>query len=285
MTAGPWHLDTDLLDRYAAFTLGPSGRASVESHLQACSTCRAAVAESEAAAGLDHRLDHVWAATLDRIDVPRRSWLHRLAAAVGVPDHLARLLGITAAFRAAWVASVALVMAAAVAIERGGLGPVPFLLLSPLVPVVGVAAAYGGGTRDRSCRPFEVATPFGELRLVLLRSTAVTVASIALLAAVSLLLPGVGLESVAWLLPALALTAATLALTTRVPPERAAWVVGVGWLATLQIGGTLAPRAQRPTATDLGALGLPLQLVALIVLVVSTTAFVARRHQIDLPTR
>lgn len=285
MSASSWHLDPDLLDRYASFDLGPSGRASVETHLQACAPCRARAARSGAAAGLAPRLDAAWALTVDRIDRPRRSWLERLATTVGVPDHLARLVGASAAFRSAWVVSVVLVVAAGVGIARGDLGPVPFLLLSPLVPVVGVAATYGGGSRTNDVRAFELATPFGELRLVLLRAAGVTAASIVLLAVASVLLPSTGLQAVAWLLPALALTTTTLALTTRFAPERAAWLVAVTWLFIIATVAFVLPRANRPTATDLGALAVPLQLVAIALLVGSTAVFAARRHEIELPTR
>lgn len=285
MTETAWHLDAGLVERYADLALAPSARASLEAHLQSCAACHRLVAGSESAARLAARLDRTWAATVDRIDAPRRNWLHRLAAAVGVPDHLARLVAVSGAFRAAWLASIAAAVTAGVLVDRGELGPVAFLLLAPLVPVVGVAAAYGGSTRVSDSRAWELATPFGELRLVLLRTSAVTATSVAVLGALTPLLPAVGLDAVAWLLPALALAAATLALTTRVAPEQAATGVGVGWLATVLTAALLVPRVDRPTATDLGALAWPLQVVAALVLVASVTAFAARRHTIEVPVR
>lgn len=285
MTAATWHVEPDLLDRYAAFDLGPSGRASVETHLQACPSCREQVVHSDIALGLAPRLDATWARTADRIDAPRAGWLHRLSTAVGVPDHLARVIGASAAFRSAWIVSVVVAAVAAVAIARGDLDPVPFLLLSPLLPVVGVAASFGGNSRAHNFRAFELATPFGELRLVLLRSAAVTATSIVLLGAASLALPTTGLEAVTWLLPALALTTTTLALSTRFTPERAAAAVAAGWLFVIVVMVTEVPRSGRPTGTDLGGIALPLQLTALLLLVVSGWSFLARREQLDRPTR
>ncbi len=285
MTEAAWHLDADQVERYADLALLPSARASLEAHLQSCATCHGLVADSEAATRLAPRLDRTWAATVDRIDAPRRRWLHRLAAAVGVPDHLARLVAISGAFRAAWLASIAAAVTAGIMVDRGEIGPVPFLLLAPLVPVVGVAAAYGGSSRVNDCRAWELPTPFGELRLVLLRTSAVTATSVAVLGALSPFLPTVGLEAVAWLVPALALAAATLALTTRVAPEQAATGVALGWLTTVATAALLLPRVDRPTATDLGALAWPLQIVAALVLVASVTTFATRRQTIELPVR
>lgn len=285
MSPDSWHVEPDLLDRYAAFDLGPSGRASVETHLQACSSCRARVADSGIATDLAPRLDAAWARTADRIDAPRSGWLHRFSTAVGVPDHLARVIGASVAFRTAWLVSVVVAAGAAVAIARGDLAPVPFLLLSPLLPVVGVAASFGGNSRAHNFRAFELATPFGELRLVLLRSAAVTATSIVLLGAASLVLPTTGTETVAWLMPALALSITTLALSTRFTPERAAVGVTIGWLLLVAVIALELPRDSRPTGTDLGALALPLQLTAALLLVVSGWLFLARRDQLELPTR
>lgn len=282
MTAALWHLDADLIDHYAALALPPSAEASVEAHLEACEACRADVARRHVPADLAKRLDRTWAATVARVDAPRAGWLERLAGGVGVADHLARLIGVSGAFRAAWLTSVVLAVAAGVGIALGDLPPVVFLLLSPLVPVVGVAAAYGG--RDRA-RAFELATPFGELRLLLLRAASVSVASLVVLGLVSASFADVGPAAAAWLLPALALTASTLALSTRTPPERAAMVVAIGWLLALQAAALAVPRSGRPSADDLGALAVPLQLGAAALLVVAAVAFVSRRHLVELPER
>ena len=216
------------------------------------------------------------------------SWkqrLRRVDTAADLHDHLARLVGASVGFRAAWIASLALAAVAGLAIARGDLGPVPFLLLSPLVPVVGVVAAFGGSSLAAGCRSVEIATPFGELRLVLLRTAAVTTTSILLLSATTLALPTTGPDAVAWLLPALALTTTTLALATRFAPERAATAVAIGWLLGIAVIAAEMPRASRPTAAELGAIAAPLQLTAMALLLGSSTVFLLRRDRLDLPTR
>lgn len=285
MTAPTWHLDASTIDGFTTVALTPSAQASAEAHLEACPSCRAAVASSAGNGALAARLDRTWAEAAARIDAPRGGRLERFATAAGVPEHLARVIGASAGFRSAWLASLALAVVAGLAVAAGELGPVPFLLLSPLVPVAGVVAAFGGTSHAAGSRAMEVATPFGELRLVLLRTVAVTVTSIVLLGATTLALPASGPDAVAWLLPALALTTTTLALTTRFVPERAAAAVAAGWLLVIAVIATELPRAGRPTADELGGIAAPLQLIALALLILSSGVFLRRRDHLDLPTR
>jgi len=110
-----------------------------------------------------------------------------------------------------------------------------FLLIAPLVPVAGVAFAYGPDV-DPS---YEVgaAAPYSAFRLVLLRTAAVLATSLPMVLAASLLLPGLratGLTAVTWLLPALAFTAVVLAASTWVRPTSAA--VGLGTLWACAVG-------------------------------------------------
>lgn len=285
MSATTWHLDPEQIDGYVASALAPAAQASAEAHLEACPSCRSRVASATAPGAFARRLERIWAATADRIDAPRASWLERCAASVAVPDHLARVIGASAGFRTAWLLATALAVAAGLALAHGEVGPVVFLLLSPLVPVAGVAAVFGGASGGAGSHAMEIATPFGELRLVLLRAAAVTATSIALLGAATLAVPATGLEAMAWLLPALALTTTTLALTTRIAPERAAVSVGVGWLLLIAVIAVELPTDARPTGDELGAIAAPLQLIALALLVASSVVFLARRQHLDLPTR
>lgn len=285
MTAPSWHLDEDQIDDFTAAALAPADQSSAEAHLEACPTCRGAVASSAQAGALAARLERVWSETAESIDAPRGGRLERFATVVGLPDHLARVIGASAGFRAAWLASITVAVVAGLAMARGDLGPVPFLLLSPLVPVAGVATAFGGSSAAAGGRSVEIATPFGEPRLVLLRTAAVTATSILLLGATALASTATGLEAVAWLLPALALTTTTLALTTRFTPERAAGVVAVGWMLFVAVLATELPRASRPTADELGAIALPLQLTAVALLILSSAAFIVRKDRLDLPAR
>lgn len=284
MSPTTWHLESDQIDAYTRAVLTPAARASAEAHLEACPSCRAGVASAVSSGALATRLERNWAATADRLDTPRAGGLERLASTVGVPDHLARVIGASAGFRTAWLLATALAVGAGLAFANGEVGPVAFLLLSPLVPVAGVAAVFG--RRGAGSRAMETATPFGELRLMLLRTAAVTATSmVLLLGAASLAVPTAGLEAVAWLLPALALTTTTLALATRFAPEQAALSVGVGWLLLVAVVTVELPPDARPTGTELGALGPPLQLTALALLITSTFVFLVRRQHVDLPTR
>jgi hypothetical protein len=76
-------------------------------------------------------------------------------------------------------------------------------------------------------------TPLRAFRLVLLRTAVVLGACIALTAAASLALPGLGLATFGWLLPGCALTAVSLVLSARTDSTTAAAATGAGWLAVL----------------------------------------------------
>ena len=96
-----------------------------------------------------------------------------------------------------------------------------FLTLAPLLPVAGVALSYGPAADP--AYELTLAAPYSVLRLVLLRSVAVVTCTVALTAIGALALADNGWQAVAWLLPALALSAATLALSVRTTPD-----LGVG---------------------------------------------------------
>src|SRR5690606_32652397 len=87
-----------------------------------------------------------------------------------------------------------------------------FLAVAPVVPVLGVAFAYG--RIGDPAHEIMASSPMDQLRLVLLRSSAVTAAAIVLATVVDVangVFDGVGV----WLVPTLALTAGALALGTR----------------------------------------------------------------------
>ncbi len=109
----------------------------------------------------------------------------------------------------------------------GGTALAPFLLIAPLAPVLGVAAAYGP-RQD----PFEalIATaPYGRARLILLRTLAVLVSVLPVTALLGLAVPGPAWLAAAWFGPALALVPVLLALAGFVGPRAAATVVLLGW--------------------------------------------------------
>jgi len=274
-----WHATPEDVERYRGGALSPSASASIEAHLLDCATCRALVAQSVP----DAVIDRMWEGTARRIDAPRRSWFERFATALGVPPHLARIAGVTPTLRASYLLAVAAVGTVTALLAHTRAGPTVFVVAAPLVCVGGVALAFS--TTDRHVRELEASTAFGGLRLLLVRTVTVVAASIVICALAALLLPDLGVETVAWLLPALALASATLALSTRTTPRSAAAIVAVGYLAVVLAVEASAPTDLRPTSESIGPLVIPLQAASLALLMFSSGLFAARRWAVDLPTR
>jgi hypothetical protein len=135
--------------------------------------------------------------------------------------------------RASWLFGLAATLAFAVlaAVWGGMRGPAFFLLVAPLVPVAGVAFAYGPDVDPA----FEagLAAPYPAARLLLLRTAAVLVTSLPLAVLAGLLVPALPGTAVSWLLPALAFTAVVLAASTWARPSAVAVVLGVGWVVAV----------------------------------------------------
>ena len=223
-----WHVHPALLSDYACGALDPAREASVDSHLQRCSSCRAAIAEHA-----DSELvDAVWTDVVDVLDRPRPSLVERAAVGLGLRADLVRLaVGATGA-QLAWTG--ALIAVAAFALTAPGLPTglrMWFLVAAPLIPVTAVAAAYG----PRADPMFDVvaAAPFSAIRLLLLRCLAVLPAAAAVNLLAGLVLPGGWLIGVLWLLPAVGLTLLTLACEIRFGQRRVGAVVLVAWLAVV----------------------------------------------------
>ncbi|MEO8293242.1 MAG: sensor histidine kinase [Actinomycetota bacterium] len=156
--------------------------------------------------------------------------LERALVRVGVREHVARIIAATPSLRASWVvAAVAGMGFSGWAASAGPRGVVAFLVVAPLLPVAGVAAAYGPWADPM--HEMTQASPMAGVRMVLLRSVAVlaTTAVIAGVAAVAI--PGTDWTAAAWILPALGLTLGSLALSTFMPVHRAAGAVTFLWLA------------------------------------------------------
>ena len=263
-TSGGWHVDPALLGRYAAGSLGGSGAASVETHLLGCARCRAALAP---AVDTD-RLSAVWTEVIDRVDAPRRTPVERLLVALGMRDDTARLIAAAPSLTVSWLAALsAALIFAALAADAGGRGVLLFLALAPVLPVAGVAVAYGPDVDPTY--ELGLAAPYSSFRLLLLRSGAVLASTMLLAALAAVLLPVDGWLAAAWLLPALALTAATLAVSTRIAP---AWTAGglvTAWLLAVFT-------AFRTTGSPYAAFGADGQLVCLLLLTVSVAVLVHR---------
>lgn len=261
---GNWHVEPAALGRYAAGSLGGSAAASVETHLLACAACRGALAPAVDGG----RLDAVWAEVVDRIDAPRRTPVERLLLRLGMDDATARLVAAAPSLTVSWLASLTLAMVFAVlAADSGAKGLLLFLALAPVLPVAGVAVAYG-----REMDPTHdigLAAPYSTFRLILLRSGAVLVSSLLLLGVGAVLLPVDSWLAAAWLLPSLALTTATLAAATRIQPTWAAGLIVTAWLLAVF-------SAFRSTGSAYAAFGASGQLLCLALLALSLAVLVHR---------
>ncbi len=166
----------------------------------------------------------------EAVRIPSREpSLDRALMRLGIHDDAARIVAATPALRASWL--IAASTAALFAISGEHADPrmlTVLLVLAPVLPVAGVAAAYGPWSDPM----YEVtqATPSSGFRVLLLRSIAVLSAAGILVSAAALALPGAGLTAVAWVLPALGLCAASLTVATFVPLRRAALLVTGTWL-------------------------------------------------------
>jgi hypothetical protein len=224
---GTWHVDAEDLRAYARGELAPPALWSADSHLLACAACRASLAELGDRAGVDAG----WARLDAELDVPRPGLVESLLMRLGVADHTARLLAATPVLRRSWLAAVVFLLVTTVGAVYSVGSPTLFLALAPLLPLAGVALAYGPVVDPTY--EMAVVSPVHGFRLLMVRTVAVLAAGIGLNGLATLALPSYGLRALAWLLPALALTATGLALTPRLGPVLAPSLVGGAWLALL----------------------------------------------------
>ncbi|BCY09336.1 zf-HC2 domain-containing protein [Actinoplanes sp. L3-i22] len=256
-----WHADDALLSAYARGRLDRARAASVEQHLSGCARCRAGIAPY-ADPGLHSR---AWADVVDVLQRPRQSLFEWILVGLGLSAPAARLATGASAARRAWVAGCVLVAAfALVARYTDGRVAIWFLTVAPLVPLTGVAAAYGPGTFPM--HDIVSAAPYPRLRLVLLRCLPVLPMTAALLAVGGLALPGVT-QAALWLLPGLALAVFGL-VAERFVGARAA----IAGLAVLWICVVTAARVS--TGSVLSAFSPAVQMASLLVILVAVTAAV-----------
>ena len=224
-----WHPGVEALREYATGRPSAAAAASVEAHLVGCAPCRSAVAPLAPAAVVDAGRLRL----REAIQRPRRPWAVRLAERLGLGEPNATLLSGSSAMQDAWIVSMVVVLgfAAAAPSFAGGLGDAAFLLIAPLVPVVGVALVYAG--TEPTIESISAAAPYSQLRLLLLRSAAVLASTLPVLALAALAARGGGWAMAAWLLPSLAFTSVVLALSTWVAIEVAAPAVALLWAATV----------------------------------------------------
>jgi len=236
-----WHTRQSALRAWVDGTCGPVVGASVEQHVLRCAECRAQIAELVPAAPMAAG----WEAVLTAVEVPRPSILERWLGHAGLSPADGLIVATAPRVLVAWFACLLGMLGFTfVARDVGGQDGalVAFLLVAPLLPVAGIALAYGPGV-DPS---YEVvlASPYRMFRMVLLRSAAVLVTALPIIALVGLLLPISTIAAVAWLLPALGFTVAVLAVGTWVRAEYAAFAIAAAWAAavvwSIRVGDPLA---------------------------------------------
>lgn len=265
-----WHAGTIELARYAAGEADDATASSVEAHLVSCGQCRAQVATH-----VDPlRLERLWAGVVDAVDRPRTRWPERVLIRLGVGDDTARLLAATPSLQLSWLASVALaLMFSVVAAHEGAKGLVLFLTVAPLVPLAGVAAAFGPEL-DRS-QEITAATPMAGWRLLILRGCAVFSVTVALAGLAALALPEMRWVSAAWLLPALGLSLAALGLSTFMSVDRAAGAVAVAWVTVVLV-------AAYGGHDGLAAFGVTGQICFLLLIAVAGAIVVHQRDALEI---
>jgi hypothetical protein len=280
----------ELVADYARGALDGAAAWSVEAHLPGCTACRSALA-----AELDQRrLERNRAVLLTRVALPAPGLAERTLTRCGVPRYMWRLLAVTPSLRRSWLTGVALVLAAAIGAARllaplapfpavlagrpvtplpaGWPGALPFLVLAPLLPLAGIAAAFHA--RLDPAADLATAAPVSGFRLFCVRSVAVIGAALVAAALAALALPGSGWLPVLVILPALAVSAVGLALSTLTGPLRAATGAGAGWVVVL---AGLGLTAGSPAAAYGGAA----QAASLTVVIGACCLVARRRHALE----
>lgn len=142
-----------------------------------------------------------------------------------------------------WLLAVTGVCSAAawLAATAGEEDSLPFLLLlAPLLPLIWVAASYGG--RADPFAPVIRSTPAGGLRLLMLRTGVVLAICLPLLLVAAVTGVGVSPWAAAWLVPSLTLTLVTLILGSYIGCTLGAVVTSGTWLLVIAAIARLSMR-------------------------------------------
>ena len=231
--------------------------------------------ETEATAA---RLAANFSAIEAEIDAPAPGFVARLLLRLGVGEGTVPLVTATPALRRSFVVSVLVAVLFALSAANnnttaeGADRIVVFLTMAPLIPLAGVALAFG--PRVDPTHEVALAAPIDGFRLFLIRALTVVGASTLVLLVASMLVPAGGSHRVAWLLPALAATSVTMGLSTRFDPRMASGAVAVVWIAIV----TISVAAGDAAAT----FGPTMQVLSLFVTAAGAVGFARQRRRLDM---
>lgn len=252
------------------------------SHPTALEVTRARAGERPRFVAGDTRVDETrLAANLSavkvEVDAPRAPLLARALGRLGVAERNIPLVTATPALRRSWLAAVLVALLFAINAASGSNAAgieriVGFLTVAPLIPLLGVALAFGRGVDPT--HEIVIAAPIDTYRVFLIRTASVLTISTAILLAASVLVPAGGLARVAWMLPAVAVTIATMALATRIEPRLAAGVIAATWITIVVV----VSQAIDPAAM----FGPTTQFLSSATRVAATIVFLRRRRRLDL---
>ncbi len=213
---------------------------------------------------------------LPAADPARRGAVESLLVRAGLPNHIARLLAATPALRSPSFGAGAVALGFSILADYGKQDPLPFLVVAPLLPLGGVAAAFGPGVDPT--HELALSCPVPTYRLLLIRAAAILAGASLLAGVASLTLPHLDWTAAAWLLPSLGLTIATLALATVMSPRWAVGTVASLWVAGVVISEVLS------TVPDAAFRG-PSQVAFFALVVVAAPLFARRRERLDMELR
>lgn len=291
------HLPLSWVAGYAEGSLSSDLITHTEAHLLACRHCSGAVNSSVQNGIHGMRLDAMRGALLSRLGGPPPPSDPPPPAGPdsGRPGRRPPWLAAVHGLRLPWLLAVLAVCTAGVGLAHlhDNRAVLPsLLLLAPVLPLLCVAASYGG-----KADPFAEVTrtaPSGGLRLLLIRTGQVLALCVPLLSMAALALPRTEtLEAspAGWLLPCLVLTLATLVLSSYVDSRVAALLTSGGWLLVVGAVAHLCRQKSNPRATDMDRLAdaLSMLLVGTVQMVYAIGAAVLvellflRRHAYNTP--
>ena len=268
-----WHISPSTATEYVGQRRSGSGVASIEAHLLTCSECRRLTAEV-AAATHESLLGVVWQRVNVALDAEQRPWSERALTRVGVSTETARLLGATSRARFSFVLAtlltVGIALTAAQSDRDAQFGI--FLSVAALGPLISTVLAFG--RRVDPAHALVSTAPTSVWRIVLLRTVASFFPALAIISLASLIVRERGWAAMAWLLPGIAMAVVSLALSTWMSIEHAAFGLAIAW-----IGGPFA--LALPASELIDAAAGPVQFIALGAATLAALVITNRRSYLD----